>query len=249
MGAPVRAAASAHHPSVLGARPSRDPRGYPQYRPEGSVCAIPFVLRGDPPTEDVHLGTHVQRVAPDGDSWRIDTGATALLARVVIFATGRYREPVVPTWSGRDQFQGRLDYIPLITGPAPNSPASECSSSASGTVEQEIAADLAEQRAAHGHRRADLPPIMPRDLFGIVPAQVLGLLFTPIPAARALGSRRCLTSEARHGRPDPVPARTRSLGSIHSPPSRGDRCRIRGRAESWEDHRTGRGLNASCKPV
>jgi cation diffusion facilitator CzcD-associated flavoprotein CzcO len=135
---------------------------------------------------DVRLGTTVHRVAPDGDSWRIETSASSLLARVVIFATGRYREPVVPTWSGRDQFHGRLLH------------SSEYRSGADfarqrvlvigvGNSGAEIAADLAEQRAAYvAIAVRTSPPIMPRDLFGIVPAQVLGLLFTPIPAPRAL---------------------------------------------------------------
>ena len=161
------------------------PRGYPQYVPKDQFARY-LQYYAATLGLDVRLGTHVQRVAPDGDSWRIDTGATSLLARVVIFATGRYREPVVPTWSGRDQFQGRLihsaDYRSgaefagqrvLVVGV--------------GNSGAEIAADLAEQRAAHvAIAVRTSPPIMPRDLFGIVPAQVLGLLFTPIPAPRAL---------------------------------------------------------------
>ena len=161
------------------------PREYPQYVPKDQFAQY-LQYYATTLGLDVRLGTRVQRVAPDGDSWRIDTDAASLLARVVIFATGRYREPVVPIWPGRDQFQGRLLH------------SSEYRSGAAfagqrvlvvgvGNSGAEIAADLSEQRAAHVAIavRAS-PPIMPRDLFGIVPAQVLGLLFTPVPAPRAL---------------------------------------------------------------
>jgi cation diffusion facilitator CzcD-associated flavoprotein CzcO len=56
-----------------------------------------------------------------------------------------------------------------------------------GNSGAEIAADLVEQgasRVAIAVRTS--PPIMPRDLFGLVPVQLLGIALTPVPVPRLL---------------------------------------------------------------
>jgi thioredoxin reductase len=132
---------------------------------------------------DVRLSHHVHAVGRDGSGWRIATDRGDWRARVAILATGRHREPLVPAWPGRDAFQKRLihsdDYRSgsafigqrvLVVG--------------IGNSGAEIAVDLAEQGADHvAVSVRSRPPIVLRDLFGVLPAQSLGLAFTPIPAS------------------------------------------------------------------
>lgn len=135
---------------------------------------------------DVRLGERASRVARENGGWRVETGRSSWTTRAVVLATGRYRLPETPGWPGREAFRGRLlhsseyrsgrEFVGarvLVVG--------------IGNSGAEIAADLAEQGAglvAIAVRTR--PPIMPRDLFGLVPAQLLGLVFTPVPARRLL---------------------------------------------------------------
>jgi putative flavoprotein involved in K+ transport len=135
---------------------------------------------------DVRLGERVSAVSRDDGGWLVRTENGDLTARVVIVATGRYNEQKLPRWSGLEEFGGDVLHSnayrsgrefagrrALVVG--------------IGNSGAEIATDLVEQGAsfvAISVRRP--PPIMPRDLFGLVPVQLLGLAFTPVPAPRLL---------------------------------------------------------------
>jgi putative flavoprotein involved in K+ transport len=135
---------------------------------------------------DVRLGSRVLGLGPEDGRWRVETAAEKWNARAVVVATGRYNEQRLPSWPGLDQFGGRVvhsgDYRSgsefaggraLVVGV--------------GNSGAEIAADLAEQGAAFvAIAIRSAPPIMPRDLFGLVPVQLLGLLLTPVPAPKLL---------------------------------------------------------------
>jgi cation diffusion facilitator CzcD-associated flavoprotein CzcO len=135
---------------------------------------------------DVRLRQRVHRVARDDGGWRIDAEQASWTARAVVLATGRHRIPTMPTWPGRDTYGGRVlhsgEYRTgavfagqrvLIVG--------------LGNSGAEIATDLVEQSASHvAVSVRTRPPIMPRDLFGFLPAQLIGLAATPIPAPRLL---------------------------------------------------------------
>jgi len=135
---------------------------------------------------DVRLGERVHKVRADGRGWLVETDSAEWRARVVIVATGTYNERVVPPWPGVDAFRGRIvhsgeyhsgrefaDTRALVVG--------------IGNSGAEIAADLVEQGAAFVAISVRTPPpIMPRDLFGVVPVQLLGLALTPVPAPRLL---------------------------------------------------------------
>lgn len=56
----------------------------------------------------VEYRTHVRRIEPEGDHWRVETGRGPVLAEEVIVATGRERVPYIPDWPGRDGFTGEL---------------------------------------------------------------------------------------------------------------------------------------------
>ncbi|MEQ1758722.1 MAG: NAD(P)/FAD-dependent oxidoreductase [Vicinamibacterales bacterium] len=161
------------------------PRSYPQYVPKDQFAGY---LEDYARTMklDVRLRTHVSQVRPDGVSWRIQAEPQSFGARAVIFATGRYREPITPEWPGMDSFQGRVLHSAAYRSGA-DFAGQRVLVVGIGNSGAEIAADLAEQGAATVTIAVRTPPpIMPRDLFGLVPAQVLGLLFTPVPAPRLL---------------------------------------------------------------
>jgi len=133
---------------------------------------------------DVRLGHAVSKVRPEDGSgrWLVETDRDAWHSRAVIVATGHYNREVVPRWEGTDAFEGRLLHSvhyrsglefaglrTLVIG--------------IGNSGAEIAADLAEQGAEHVAISVRTPPpIVPRELFGVVPVQILGILLTPVPA-------------------------------------------------------------------
>jgi cation diffusion facilitator CzcD-associated flavoprotein CzcO len=181
----------AHHPI---------PRSYPRYVPKDRYADY---LQGYAQAMDlrVELGCRVRLIrAGDNGLWEIvsDPGQRRL-APVVIVATGHYNEPLTPRWPGLNEYAGRVvhsyDYVSgrefagqdvLVVG--------------IGNSGAEIAADLVEQGASRVTISVRTnPPIMPRDLFGVVPVQLLGLALTPIPAPRLLDRLGALTRRVAIG--------------------------------------------------
>lgn len=161
------------------------PRTYPRYVPKDLVAryldeyARHFGI-------DVRLGTRVGVVRAVDGEWEIVTSAGTWRARAVVLATGHHHRAVIPEWPGRDLYAGRLvhaaDYSTgrdfagrrvLVVG--------------LGNTGAEIAADLVEQGAAEVHVAVRTPPpIVPRELLGVVPVQLLGLALSRLPAPRLL---------------------------------------------------------------
>jgi cation diffusion facilitator CzcD-associated flavoprotein CzcO len=181
------------------------PRSYPRYVPKDLVAEY---LRdyADHFRLDVRLGHRVDKIRPENAGhWQLDAAGATWRTPVVIVATGHYNRPVVPPWPGREQFRGTLlhsnDYRTgreyegrraLVVG--------------IGNTGAEIAADLVEQGAAHvAIAVRTTPPIVPRELLGLVPIQLFGLALSPIPAPRLLdrmgaGMRRVAIGDlARYG--------------------------------------------------
>jgi putative flavoprotein involved in K+ transport len=135
---------------------------------------------------DVRLGVRVKQIARANGGWLVASDRTTVRAKVVIVATGTYNVPTIPDWPGMDDFRGRVvhsgdyhsgrefaDARALVIGV--------------GNSGAELATDLVEQGAAFVAIAVRTPPpIMPRDLFGMLPVQLLGLAFTPVPAPRLL---------------------------------------------------------------
>jgi putative flavoprotein involved in K+ transport len=168
----------AHHPI---------PRTYPRYVPKDMFAtylqeyAEVFQLR-------VELRSPVQTVRPLEDGlWEtvVDEGRRAL-SQVVIIATGRYNEPVLPTWPGMADFRGQVVHS-FHYGSGREFAGRAVLVVGIGNSGAEIAADLVEQGASRVVIAVRTPPpIMPRDLFGALPVQLLGIALTPIPAPRLL---------------------------------------------------------------
>jgi putative flavoprotein involved in K+ transport len=181
------------------------PRSYPRYVPKDLVAeylrdyAHHFGL-------DVRLGQRIDKVRrANAGHWQLETGGMTRHTPAVIVATGHYNRPVLPSWPGREQFEGTLlhsnDYRNarehegrrvLVVG--------------LGNTGAEIAADLVEGGAAHvAIAVRTSPPIVPRELLGFVPIQLFGLALSPIPAPRLLdrmgaGMRRVAIGDlARYG--------------------------------------------------
>ncbi|MEP6567907.1 MAG: NAD(P)/FAD-dependent oxidoreductase, partial [Mesorhizobium sp.] len=56
----------------------------------------------------VEFGVTVEEVAFDGDHWLVRTRGGPRLARHVVIATGRDRQPFIPQWKGMKTFAGRI---------------------------------------------------------------------------------------------------------------------------------------------
>lgn len=134
---------------------------------------------------DVRLGVRVEAVSetrPTG--WRLETTDGGWLCEAVVIATGHYATPRTPDWPGIAEFPGtvvhssayvtgrRFEGLRVLVVGIGNSGA-------------EIAADLAECGAASvAIAIRTPPPIVPRELLGFVPVQLMGLALTPIGVPR-----------------------------------------------------------------
>jgi putative flavoprotein involved in K+ transport len=137
---------------------------------------------------DVRTGEAARRVHPrDADpGWTVETEHRMWNASVVVVATGSYGEPTRPSWADAQAYGGRLLHSADYDSGARFAGAKALVVGI-GNSGAEIATDLVEQGAAEVTIAVRTPPpIIPRDLFGLVPVQLLGLALTPVPAPRLL---------------------------------------------------------------
>ena len=83
------------------------PRHYPTYPSRAEVVEY---LEAYARHFDIwpRFGADVQRVARNGEGWRVDTNAGEFLARIVVVATGIATAPYRPSWPGIEAFQGSI---------------------------------------------------------------------------------------------------------------------------------------------
>lgn len=140
---------------------------------------------------DVSLSERVDAVqetpgSPDGMDWEVVTNRGTRRARVVVVATGHYAEARLPTWEGIEGFAGVLLHSSqYTTGTAYK--GQKALVIGLGNSGAEIAADL----AMHGATSVSVsvrttPPIVTREMFNIVPIQLLGIALTPIGMPRVI---------------------------------------------------------------
>ena len=126
---------------------------------------------------DVRRATEVLRVRP---GWRVETANEAYDASAVVVATGRYNEPFMPAWPGKDEFRGQLVHsVEYRSGSA--FAGRSVLVVGLGNTGAELAADLVEQgagRVAVAVRTP--PPVVRREILG-VPVQLFGIALSPFP--------------------------------------------------------------------
>jgi putative flavoprotein involved in K+ transport len=184
------------------------PRRYPAYLSRDDVVeylreyARHFGLR-------VVTCATVRRIRPRGESserWSVEAvDGDVWHGRVVVIATGQYRQPILPAWPGRETYGGRIAHSAAYTNATPYS-GQRVLVVGAGNSGAEIATDLSDNGAASvaiSVRTA--PPVVPRDPFGM-PVQRTSILLSVLPAAIAnrlgkLTARMVLGDLTRYGMP------------------------------------------------
>jgi len=166
----------------------RIPRSYPRYLSKDEYAdylagyAERFRLR-------VSLDESVTAIRPTADAaaeWEIETSRRVLGSEVVIVATGHYTEPRIPPWPGIDEFRGRLLHSAAYQS-GREFAGRRALVVGLGNSGAEIATDLVEQGAASVAVAVRTPPpIVTRELFGVVPVQVFGIALMPLGIPRVV---------------------------------------------------------------
>ncbi len=182
------------------------PRQYPTYLSRDQVIAYlneyaqHFAL-------NVVTSTAVRAIRRDGETheWHVDTSCGVWQSRVVVVATGQFREPIVPAWPGRDEFSGPLTHSSAYAN-ASAFAGQRVLVVGAGNSGAEIATDLADGGAASVTISVRTsPPIVPRDPFGM-PVQRTSILLSALPPAVAnafgrLTARLTIGDLTAHGLP------------------------------------------------
>jgi len=184
------------------------PRRYPTYLSRTDFAtylneyARHFALR-------IVAGTAVRKVRLANGvraGWTVETDAgNEWQGRVVVIATGQYRQPVVPPWPGRDTYTGCFLHTEAYENARPYVGRRVLVVGA-GNSGAEIATDLADNGAAFvAVSIRTPPPIVPRDPFGL-PVQRTSILLSALPAAianriGATTARLALGDVTRYGIP------------------------------------------------
>jgi cation diffusion facilitator CzcD-associated flavoprotein CzcO len=126
------------------------------------------------------FGETVRSVRRDANAWIVESESGSFHAESVVIASGMNAEPVMPSFSGRESFKGRVvhsaeyaDSMPfrhqrvLVVG--------------MGNTGAEIALDLAEGGAEPTISVRNGVHIVPRDLFGI-PIQMVAMAASALPS-------------------------------------------------------------------
>ena len=137
----------------------------------------------------IALGEEVSAIRPvpeESHPWEIETTERTVATQVVIVATGHYAEPQIPAWEGIHEYEGRL-----IHSAAYRSGREFAGSRALvvglGNSGAEIATDLVEQGATSVSVAVRTPPpIVTREMFGVVPVQLFGIALMPLGIPRAV---------------------------------------------------------------
>jgi cation diffusion facilitator CzcD-associated flavoprotein CzcO len=135
--------------------------------------------------------------------WVVEANDAAWGARVVVIATGQFREPVIPSWPGREAYRGRLVHSVSYVNPAPYL-GQRVLVVGAGNSGAEIATDLIDGGAGWvAVSMRTPPPIVPRDPFGM-PVQRTSIVLSALPAAisnrfGAITARLTVGDLTRHG--------------------------------------------------
>ncbi len=140
---------------------------------------------------DVSHGERVSSVrkipeGTDGAGWEVTTNHGTHQAKAVVIATGQCAEPRFPSFEGMEKFGGRAFHSASYTS-GTEYRGQKILVIGLGNSGAEIAADL----AAQGARSVSVsvrtaPPIVTREMLGIIPVQLLGIALMPLGMPRVI---------------------------------------------------------------
>ncbi len=126
------------------------------------------------------LGVEVQRITRRGDHALVRTSDGEYTPKAVVVATGSNRVPVVPAWPGAQGFGGLAMHSSAYRNPEPFA-GKRTLVVGCGNSGAEIALDLAEHGVDVSMVVRGPVHVVPRDVFGITPAQQTSILMAPLP--------------------------------------------------------------------
>jgi cation diffusion facilitator CzcD-associated flavoprotein CzcO len=140
---------------------------------------------------DVSLGERVNAVraiqaSADAAGWEVSTSRGTRLAKAVVIATGLNSEPHFPLFEGMDKFSGQTLHSAQYTMGA-DYKGRRILVIGLGNSGAEIAADLVVNGASTVSVSVRTPPpIVTREMLGIIPVQLLGITLTPLGIPHAV---------------------------------------------------------------
>jgi cation diffusion facilitator CzcD-associated flavoprotein CzcO len=159
-------------------------RGYPPYPSKDEYAAYlrDYARRFE---LDVVTGCAVRKVRMcEGEArpaWQVESDCGIWRARVVVIGAGQYGVPITPAWPGLETYRGELAHSSSYKNARPYA-GKRVLVVGIGNSGAEIAADLAEGGAAFVAISVRTPPpIVARDLFGLLAVQRSSLLLTLLP--------------------------------------------------------------------
>jgi cation diffusion facilitator CzcD-associated flavoprotein CzcO len=129
---------------------------------------------------EVRTWTEVFRIGRSDRQWLLETSEGPMLAELVVVATGFNREPVIPSWPGREGFTGELIHSSRYRNARPYI-GRDVLVVGTGNSGAEIAVDLAEGGARRVWLSFRTPPNILRREVGGVPTQAIGILMRRLP--------------------------------------------------------------------
>ena len=118
--------------------------------------------------------------------WEIVANDVTHRARAVVLATGLYADPKTPELAGSEEFAGSLLHSAAYHDAAPYA-GKRVLVVGLGNSGAEIAADLAANGAGSVCVSVRTPPpVVPREMFGLVPVQLFGIALSSIGIPRAI---------------------------------------------------------------
>jgi NADPH-dependent 2,4-dienoyl-CoA reductase/sulfur reductase-like enzyme len=154
-------------------------RSYPRYVPRAEVVRYLESYAADFDIKP-RFGEAVRSVRRDANTWIVESESNSFHAESVVIASGMNTDPVMPDFSGRENFKGRALHSAEYVDSAPFR-QQRVLVVGMGNTGAEIALDLAEGGAETSVSVRNGVHMVPRDLFGI-PIQVVATAASVLPS-------------------------------------------------------------------
>ncbi|MCE9646775.1 MAG: NAD(P)/FAD-dependent oxidoreductase [Chloroflexi bacterium] len=155
------------------------PKKYPRYPSRDQLVAYLESYAGKFAL-DVRFNQQVISAQKEKDSWSVQTRTAQYRAAHLVIATGNAREPVIPKWSGMDDYKGMLLHSSEYKNGA-QFKGQNVLVVGFGNSGGEIAIDLVEHGARAGMAVRSAVNVIPKELAGI-PILSIGILQNAMPA-------------------------------------------------------------------